>query len=177
MLRLFRAVCTGTRPGLTPAIRAGKGWRGRRESDSHVFCHPDSVQLCAWQDRLPRVTQRSEPPPPPPPQPPRPQPQPPPQPPQRRFTQVNCCVNLLWNPSCRAMSDSAGPAARRRGRRLRAWHRHVKMALPWSWRRPSTTAHSPRGLWWQGQERWRSRTSTKRYDDRRLLHQGCTLAS
>ena len=29
--RLFRAVCTGTRPGLTPAIRAGKGWRGRRE--------------------------------------------------------------------------------------------------------------------------------------------------
>ena len=29
--RLFRVVCTGTRPGLTPAIRAGKGWRGRWE--------------------------------------------------------------------------------------------------------------------------------------------------
>ena len=28
---LFRAVYTGTRPGLTPAIRAVKGWRGRRE--------------------------------------------------------------------------------------------------------------------------------------------------
>ena len=28
---LFRAVYTGTRPGLTPVIRAGKGWRGRRE--------------------------------------------------------------------------------------------------------------------------------------------------
>ena len=27
----FGALCTGTRPGLTPAIRAGKGWRGRRE--------------------------------------------------------------------------------------------------------------------------------------------------
>ena len=27
------------------------------------------------------------------------------------------------------MSDSAGAAARRRGRRLRAWHRHVKMAV------------------------------------------------
>ena len=27
----FRAVYTGTRPGLTPAIRAEKGWRGRRE--------------------------------------------------------------------------------------------------------------------------------------------------
>ena len=31
MRLLFRAVYTGTRPGLTPAIRAGKGWRGRRE--------------------------------------------------------------------------------------------------------------------------------------------------
>ena len=29
--RLFWAVYTGTRPGVTPAIRAGKGWRGRRE--------------------------------------------------------------------------------------------------------------------------------------------------
>ena len=28
---LFRAVYTGTRPWLTPAIRAEKGWRGRRE--------------------------------------------------------------------------------------------------------------------------------------------------
>ena len=27
--------------GLTPAIRAGKGWRGRRESDSQVTCHPN----------------------------------------------------------------------------------------------------------------------------------------
>ena len=26
------ALCTGTGPGLTPAIRAGEGWRGRRES-------------------------------------------------------------------------------------------------------------------------------------------------
>ena len=31
MWLLFRAVYTGTRPVLTPAIRAGKGWRGRRE--------------------------------------------------------------------------------------------------------------------------------------------------
>ena len=29
--RLFWAVYTGTRPGLTPAIRVGKGWRGRQE--------------------------------------------------------------------------------------------------------------------------------------------------
>ena len=31
MRRLFRAVCTGARQGLSPAIRAGKRWRGRRE--------------------------------------------------------------------------------------------------------------------------------------------------
>ena len=29
--RFFRAVYTGTRPGLSPAIRAEKGWRGHRE--------------------------------------------------------------------------------------------------------------------------------------------------
>ena len=34
-------LCTGTGPGLTPAIMAGKGWRGRRESDSKVTCHPN----------------------------------------------------------------------------------------------------------------------------------------
>ena len=28
---VFRTVYTGTRPGVSPAIRAGKGWRGRRE--------------------------------------------------------------------------------------------------------------------------------------------------
>ena len=38
MRRLFRAVYTGTRPGLTPAIRAGKGWRGRQEL-AQAFCH------------------------------------------------------------------------------------------------------------------------------------------
>ena len=31
MVSFFRAVYTNTRPGLTPAIMAEKGWRGRRE--------------------------------------------------------------------------------------------------------------------------------------------------
>ena len=31
---------TGTLPGVSPAIRAGKGWRGRRELAPQVFCHP-----------------------------------------------------------------------------------------------------------------------------------------
>ena len=32
VVRVGGALCTGTGPGLTPAIRAGKGWWGRRES-------------------------------------------------------------------------------------------------------------------------------------------------
>ena len=39
---LFWAVYTGTRPGVSPAIRAGKGWRGRREL---AFCHPIRCML------------------------------------------------------------------------------------------------------------------------------------
>ena len=40
--------------------------------------------------------------------------------------------------------------------------------LPWSFRRPSTTAHSPRGLWWRSRERWRLTGRTTPYGDRRL---------
>ena len=32
VVRVGRALCTGTGPGVTPATRAEKGWRGRRES-------------------------------------------------------------------------------------------------------------------------------------------------
>ena len=35
------ALCTGTGPRPPPSGR--KGWRGRRESDSQVTCHPDSL--------------------------------------------------------------------------------------------------------------------------------------
>ena len=36
-----RDLCTDTGIGLTTEIRAEKGWRGRRESDSQAFCHPN----------------------------------------------------------------------------------------------------------------------------------------
>ena len=37
--------------GLPPAIRAGKEWRGRRESDSQMTCHPIHCTRCvAWTD-------------------------------------------------------------------------------------------------------------------------------
>ena len=44
MWRLFRAVYTGTRPGLTPAIRAGKRVAGTPGVlTSQAFCHPNYV--------------------------------------------------------------------------------------------------------------------------------------
>ena len=95
-------------------------------------------------------------------------------PPPRYFAQVDFCVELA-KPLTGAMDDHGGrvgAAARRRGRRLQAWHRHVKMAVAMELATALHHRHSPRGLWWQGQERWRSRTSTKRYGDRRLLHWG-----
>ena len=72
MRPLFRAVYTGTRPGLTPAIRAGKGWRGRRELAPRCSatqlgacsCVHIARDMCAIQSSVP------QPPPPPPPQPP-----------------------------------------------------------------------------------------------------------
>ena len=60
--------------GLTTAIRAGKGWRGRRESDSQVTCHPIHCMRCgAWTERSYKLNVRTTttttttPPPPPPP--------------------------------------------------------------------------------------------------------------
>ena len=40
-----KALCTGTGSGLPPAIRAEKGWRGRRESYSQVTCQPIHCML------------------------------------------------------------------------------------------------------------------------------------
>ena len=43
----------------------GSGWRGRRESDSQVFCHTNSVNASAGKDKLTRRLPSSAPPPPP----------------------------------------------------------------------------------------------------------------
>ena len=67
---LFRAVYTGTRPRLAPAIRAAKGWRGRRELAPRC----SATQLGARR-HAPGQTRRvlnhvnHTPPPPPPPHP------------------------------------------------------------------------------------------------------------
>ena len=44
----------------------GSGWRGRRESDSQVFCHTNSVHALACVDKDMRQVILSAPPPPPP---------------------------------------------------------------------------------------------------------------
>ena len=58
----------GTGPGLTPAIRAEKGWRRTPGSKPPEF----GACLCGHIDRDMSVTHRSEPHPPPSPQPPQP---------------------------------------------------------------------------------------------------------
>ena len=61
---VFRAVYTGTRSGLTPAIRAGKGWRGRRELAPRC----SATQLGALRrvaGQTPSCSQSFVPPPPP----------------------------------------------------------------------------------------------------------------
>ena len=48
----FRVVYTGTRPGVSPAIRAGKGWRGRRELAPRCSATRISCIARTCQDRL-----------------------------------------------------------------------------------------------------------------------------
>ena len=45
--------------------KSSSSWRGRRESDSQVFCHTNSVHASAGKDKLTRRVSSSAPPPPP----------------------------------------------------------------------------------------------------------------
>ena len=63
-----RALCTGTGPRSTPAIRAGKGWRGRRESRLPGVLPPElGAYWCAFisngQTRHASYTSGPQPPP------------------------------------------------------------------------------------------------------------------
>ena len=73
------------------------------------------------------------------------------------------CVTLLGPPA----EGGVGSARRRTDRQLRAFRRHEQLTVRMeSWRRPSTTAHSPRGLRWKGRERRTSTRRTTRHGDR-----------
>ena len=141
MRPLFRAVYTGTRPGLTPAIRAGKGWRGRRELAPRCSATQLGACLCCHIDKDMSVTHRSEP-------------QPPPQP---RLRQVDAFVDfsrlVVVDMLVHGEHAATGSAMRRRQRRLRQWHRHQRMTVAmalaearrrWSARR--TACHGTRSL-------------------------------
>ena len=67
MRRLFRAVYTGTRPLLTPAIRAEKGWWGRRELAPRCSATRISCIVMVHRQRFSMYTRSAPPPPPPPP--------------------------------------------------------------------------------------------------------------
>ena len=47
-VQLHQPFAQETKAGWTPTIRAGKGWRGRRESDSQVTCHPTHCMTAVW---------------------------------------------------------------------------------------------------------------------------------
>ena len=101
---------------------------------------------------------------------------------QNHHHQLHSCSRLISRSTrLRALAASqmmagrdegggTGSARRRRERRLRSVLRHERMAVAVAWPRVCT-AHSARRR--PGPERWRSRTGTKRCDDRRLLHRGC----
>ena len=59
------AVYTGTRPGVSPAIRAGKGWRGRRELAPRCSATRIKCMVMVHRQRF-SMYARSAPPPPPP---------------------------------------------------------------------------------------------------------------
>ena len=110
MRRLFRAVYTGTRPGLTPAIWAGKGWRGRRATGI-------SCIVMVHRQRFPMYTQvRTTT--------------------TTTTTRLRQVCDLLFL-CCKFMAElsgqPSGAARRRRERRLRSMLRHeqqtVRMAL------------------------------------------------
>ena len=107
---------TGTRPGLTPAIRAEKGWRGRRE----LAPRRSATQLGAfrgriWTDTYVKHTVRTT---------------------TTATTKVQkgCRRFALpfLEPSAVAIMSGerdAGSARRRRERRLRSWLRHERMTV------------------------------------------------
>ena len=66
----------------------------------------------------------------------------------------------------------SGAAKRRRDRRLRAWHRHVKMTVAMELATASNTVHSPRGLWWEGRETRQGTRRTTAYGHRRPCLRG-----
>ena len=120
---------TGTRPGVSPAIRAGKGWRGRRELAPRCSATRIKMHACSGMDKHTSVIVMSAPPPPPLT----------PSHTTTTTTRLKHVCDLLLFLRCEHMDESgrrpttSGVARRRRERRLRSWWRHeqqsIRMAL------------------------------------------------
>ena len=127
-----------------PAIRVEKGWRGRRESDSQVTCHPIHCMTAVWHGQT-RYTSTTSAPPPPPPHlsPPR---LPPSHHHQVSLSKKSCtsvatlaricvCESKPWRVASLMMAardDAAGGTSstrQRRERRLRSWAKHERLSV------------------------------------------------
>ena len=95
----------------------GSGWRGRRESDSQVFCHPNSMHAWWHIDKDMSLTSR----------------------PHHHHhqafdsnTRFLVCVTVMFlNPADGSCADRAhvGSARRRRERQLRSWLKHERQTV------------------------------------------------
>ena len=134
MRRLYRAVYIGTRPGLTPAIRAGKGWRERRELPPRRSAIRISCIVIVHRQRFSMYTRSA------PQQPQQPQP---PQPPHKvQAHSFSRCAKVapfcVGDFSLYLQVDDARASAqcctccgsrRRRERRLRQFLRHERLTV------------------------------------------------
>ena len=166
MRSLFRAVYTGTRPGLTPAIGAGKGWRGRRGLAPR--CSATQLGACfvmVYRQRSSthtqvRTTTTTSPPPSSTTTTSRTEFKPP-------LSLRVAFVRVYQQMAAMAAARDGATSARRR-RIASSVHGTVTSVrrLPWSWRRPSTTALNVRSQeWWKGRVRERCARRTTLYGD------------
>ena len=88
-------------------LSRARGWRGRRESDSQVFCHPNSVHLCSGMDRRIAVTSR----------------------PHHNHHNHQLFLPFCGDSVMDASGQPTGAAQRRRQRRLRSWWRHEQQSF------------------------------------------------
>ena len=155
---------TGTRPGGSPAIRAGRGWWGRRELAPRCSATQLGACSCGVMIRHIVVIPSSEPQPP--------------QPPHKAQTGCSVCVGdfccAFKLSTMDGVGNTTGAAMRRRQRRLRSWLRHERMTVAMILQKSCTTPQEVRRLPGSGR-RWCT-TRTTPCGDRRHHLWGCGRA-
>ena len=104
-----------------------------------MFCQRNQMQLCMCHDRVAHANVTTT----------------------KGSTRWTCVLVFSCVTDAMDGGRAGGAAWRRRERRLRAWHRHVKLTVALEWPRPSTTPPNARGLWWRCRaRRWRASCTT-----------------